>query len=98
LNRILALKEMGLSLEQIGLLLQDELPLEQIRGMLRLKQTEIEARVQEEQARLALVEWRLQQIEQEDTMPSECAPARITATAPRSRDFSRFLSNPVHSG
>jgi effector-binding domain-containing protein len=80
LNRILALKEMGLSLEQVGLLLQDELPLEQIRGMLRLKQTEIEARVQEEQERLALVEWRLKQIEQEETMPSQEVVVRKVAS------------------
>lgn len=37
LNRILALKGLGLSLEQIGQLLDDDLPAEQIRGMLRLK-------------------------------------------------------------
>jgi len=68
LNRILALKGLGLSLEQIALLLEHDLPPEQIRGMLRLKQVEIQERLDEEQARLARVEQRLRQIEQEESM------------------------------
>lgn len=68
LNRILALKDLGLSLEQIGQLLDKGLPAEQLRGMLRLKQAEIQQRVDEEQERLARVEARLRQIEQEDQM------------------------------
>ena len=70
LNRILALKDLGLSLEQIASLLNDDLPAAQIRGMLRLKQSEMRERVQEEQARLARVEARLRQIEQEGKMPT----------------------------
>jgi len=71
LNRILALKDLGLSLDQIGQLLEGDLPPDQIRGMLRLKQVEIEEQLQEEQARLARVEWRLKQIEQEEAMPTQ---------------------------
>ncbi len=37
LNRILALKDFGLSLEQIGQLLKEGLSLAQLQGMLRLK-------------------------------------------------------------
>ena len=40
LNRILALKDLDLSLAQIGELLDGDLPAEQMRGMLRLKQAE----------------------------------------------------------
>jgi len=47
LNRILALKDLRLSLEQIAQILRDELPAEQIRGMLRLKQAEIRQQVEE---------------------------------------------------
>ncbi|MBL7162818.1 MAG: MerR family transcriptional regulator [Anaerolineales bacterium] len=68
LNRILALKDLGLSLEQIGRLLDEELPSEQLRGMLRLKWAEIEGEVTEAQAHLARVEARLRQIEQEVVM------------------------------
>lgn len=69
LNRILALKELGLSLAQIAHLPDGDLSPEQIRGMLRLKQAQIQQQVQEEQAQLARVEWRLRQIEKEGTMP-----------------------------
>lgn len=71
LNRILALKDLGLGLEQIAQLLEDDLSPDQIRGILRLKQVEIRQQVQEEQARLARVEQRLRRIEQEETMPSQ---------------------------
>ena len=70
LHRILALKDLGLSLEQIARLLDDELPPAQIRGMLRMRQMELEQQVREDQARLARVEARLRQIEQEDKMPT----------------------------
>jgi DNA-binding transcriptional MerR regulator len=80
LNRILALKDLGLSLEQIGRLLGAdlpaselpvaELPVAELRGMLRLKRAELQAHVSDAQARLARVEARLRQIEQENHMPS----------------------------
>jgi effector-binding domain-containing protein len=68
LNRILALKDLGLSLEQISRLLADDLPLEQLKGMLRLKQAELRQQVSDEQARLARVEARLRLIELEANM------------------------------
>ncbi len=71
LNRILALKDLGLSLAQIGELLDGDLPVEQMRGMLRIKQAEVKGRVEEEQARLARVEWRLKQMEQEGIMSTQ---------------------------
>jgi DNA-binding transcriptional MerR regulator len=40
LNRILALKDLGFSLEEIGQLLADDLSLEQMRGMLNLRQAQ----------------------------------------------------------
>ncbi|MBT3190222.1 MAG: MerR family transcriptional regulator [Anaerolineae bacterium] len=51
LNRILALKDLGFSLEQIVHLLDEELSLEEMRGMLRMKQLELAERVGAEQAR-----------------------------------------------
>jgi DNA-binding transcriptional MerR regulator len=71
LNRILALKDLGLSLEDITRLLNDDLPSEQIRGMFRMKQAEIQNRLVEEQMRLARVEARLKQIEQEGKLPAQ---------------------------
>ena len=69
LNRILALKDLGLSLEEIGATLDDELPAEELRGMLRLKRAEIGQLVSEHQARLTRVENRLRMIEGEGKMP-----------------------------
>lgn len=66
LNRILAFKDLGFELSQIVQLLDEEVPPSQIRGMLRLKQVELQQRVQVEQERLARVESRLKQIEMDD--------------------------------
>lgn len=68
LNRILALKDLGFSLEEIGRLLSDGLSVEQMRGMLKLRETEARQRVQEEMEQLQRVESRLRQIEQENIM------------------------------
>ena len=70
LNRILAMKDMGLSLEQIALLLDKDLTPDQIRGMLRLKQVELRQQLVEGQARLVRIEAWLQAFEQEVTMPA----------------------------
>jgi effector-binding domain-containing protein len=68
LNRIVAFKDLGFSLEQIAKLLDENLSPVEIRGMLRLKQAELQQLVEEETARLWRVEARLKQIEQEESM------------------------------
>ncbi len=68
LHRILALKEMGFALEQIGRLLDEDLSAEQLRGMLKARRSEIQARLEDEMARLARVEARLQLLEKENPM------------------------------
>jgi DNA-binding transcriptional MerR regulator len=68
LYRILALKDLGFSLEEIGRFLDSDLSVEQMRGMLKLRQAEIRQEVEEEVARLARVELWLREIEQEDSM------------------------------
>lgn len=84
LNRILALKDLGFSLEQIAKLLEEVSPA-QIQEMLRLKQAELQQLVAEEQARLQRVAARLKQIEQEDTIPDydvvlkTVAPIKVAA-------------------
>lgn len=71
LNRILLLKDLGLSLDQIGRLLESDLPPAQLRGMLKLRQAEIERSIEEEESRLARVAALLNQIEQENTIMSK---------------------------
>jgi DNA-binding transcriptional MerR regulator len=70
LNRILALKELGFSLTQISQILRTGLPLPELRGMLRLKLLEIQQRIQDDQELMKRIEARLDQLEQEDTMPT----------------------------
>lgn len=62
LNRILVLKELGLSLDQITELLAQNLPTEAFQGMLALRKAQIEQSLQEEAARLRMVEARLDQL------------------------------------
>lgn len=69
LNRILALRDLGLSLDQIAQVLDEGVSPEQLRGMLRLKRAELQQHIAGEQARLARVEARLNTIDLEDTMP-----------------------------
>jgi DNA-binding transcriptional MerR regulator len=70
LHRIMALKELGLSLEQISLMIDADLPAEQIRGMLNLRQAEIQQRLHDEQERLQRVKFHLRMIEMESQLPA----------------------------
>ena len=70
LNRILALKELGFSLEQIALLLEEGLSFEQLRGMFILKQAQTQQMIDIERARLTRIAARCRQIEQEGKMPT----------------------------
>ncbi|MCA9934319.1 MAG: MerR family transcriptional regulator [Ardenticatenaceae bacterium] len=67
LHRILALKELGLSLEQIRRMVDGDVSADEIRGMLALRKAQIEQSLQEEAMRLLHVESRLQQMELEDS-------------------------------
>ena len=69
LNRIMSLKDLGFSLGQIRDVLDDGVSLEQLQDMLRLKRVEVGCRLTNERERLARIEARLRQIEQENTMP-----------------------------
>ncbi len=67
-HRILALKDLGFSLEQIARLLDEQLSLQAMQEILYMKQAELQNRVQEEQERLARVAARLQLITQENAI------------------------------
>jgi predicted transcriptional regulator YdeE/DNA-binding transcriptional MerR regulator len=69
LNRILALKDLGLSLDQVTGLLREGLSTAEMRGMLRMKRIELATQVEEEQARLLRVEQRLRQLEVDGCPP-----------------------------
>jgi effector-binding domain-containing protein len=69
LNRILALKNMGLSLDEVAKLLQEDVPVAHILDLLHAKQAEIKQRVEDEATRLARVEEWLRETERKGKMP-----------------------------
>ena len=62
LNRIIALRDLGFSLEQIAGMLEDDLSTDQLLGMLKLKRAEVEEQMKLEQQRLARLEVRIRQM------------------------------------
>lgn len=62
LNRILALRDLGFSLEQINGLLDEDLSTEQLLGMLKLKRAEVEEQMHLEQQKLSRLEARIRQM------------------------------------
>lgn len=92
LNRIIALKGLGLTLEQVREILDEKIDVGELRGMLRLREAELEASMSADAARLAQVGERLRMIESEGRMSSEdivtkrITPVRVaelTGTADR---------------
>jgi DNA-binding transcriptional MerR regulator len=68
LNRILALKDLGLSLEQVGRMIDEKISAEEVRGMLMLKRAELEQSLNDGIARLRHIESRLKQIEEQGSL------------------------------
>ncbi len=68
LHRILALKDLGFGLDQISEVLNAGVSLEQMRGMLRLREVEQQTRVEEETDRLVRIKAHIRLIEQESQM------------------------------
>lgn len=71
LNRIVALKDLGLSLDQVGRILADRVGVAELHGMLRLRRTELEDEMRAGGSRLAAVESRLRMIEREGEMSAD---------------------------
>lgn len=71
LNRIVALKELGFTLEQVGRMLEPGPDVVALRGMLTLRRAELEQRIADDRSRLTEVEARLRIIEKEGVMPDQ---------------------------
>src|SRR5689334_15276655 len=69
LNRLIAFKDLGFSLEQIGLLLDANLSAEQLKAMFDQKKKEITQEAMELQHRLDQLDRRLADLEQVSTLP-----------------------------
>jgi DNA-binding transcriptional MerR regulator len=71
LNRIVALKDLGFTLQQVQSILDEKVGIEELRGMLRLRRAELQSQIATDSARLAQVEARLRIIEREGAMPAD---------------------------
>jgi DNA-binding transcriptional MerR regulator len=69
LNRIVALKDLGFTLEQVGAMADERVDLEQVRGMLALRRAELAATAAATAARLEQVEARLRALELDGALP-----------------------------
>ena len=68
LHRILALKDLGFSLAQVRLIVDDDVSAEELRGMLRLRQMELTNEIADTELRLRRVELHIHSIDQESVM------------------------------
>jgi len=71
INRIVIFKELGFTLQQMVQLLQEDISAEQIRGMLRLKESEIQQLLENEMSKLSRIKKRMQLVEREGRMEME---------------------------
>jgi DNA-binding transcriptional MerR regulator len=101
LNRLLALKDLGFTLEQVGRFLDEDVAVGELRGMLRLRRSELAARIEADRDRLSRVEARLRIIESEDTMSTTevgvepVGPVRIAAVTGRAASAESSDIGPV---
>ncbi|GAA3048219.1 MULTISPECIES: MerR family transcriptional regulator [unclassified Kitasatospora] len=68
LNRVIALKELGFTLQQVRAVLDEQVDAAELRGMLRLRRAQLAEAIAADELRLARVEARLRTIESEGTM------------------------------
>ncbi|KGN38698.1 MerR family transcriptional regulator [Knoellia subterranea KCTC 19937] len=68
LNRLVALKDLGFALSEIGPILDADVGPDELRAMLVLRRSQVSARIEEDRTRLAEIERRLRTIEKEHDM------------------------------
>jgi DNA-binding transcriptional MerR regulator len=84
LHRILVLRDLGVPLSQIGQLIDDDVTVDELRGILRLRQAEARARLAAQTEQLTRVEIRLAQLEEGsmadyDVIVKRLEPLRVVA-------------------
>lgn len=80
LNQIVALKDLGFTLDQVGTLRAAELTTEQLRGLLTMRRAELEAELAERTFRHQQVEWRLRALELAEQSPYAVVVKTLPAT------------------
>lgn len=103
LNRILALRDLGLTLGEISRVLDEQLSPAELKGMLRLRQVEARQRLEADSARLARVEARLHRVEAEnrlgdyDVRVKRLEPLRVVFLAEVAPSFGEETLGPIFS-
>jgi DNA-binding transcriptional MerR regulator len=82
LNRILALKDLGFTLQRVQSILDEKLGADELRGMLRMRRAQLQEQMAADAARLASVEARLRTIEREGRMSTDDV---VVKQVPRTR-------------
>jgi DNA-binding transcriptional MerR regulator len=101
LNRVIAIKDLGFTLDQVSRILDDKVGVEELRGMLRLRRAQLEEQLTADAQRLTGVEARLRMIEQEGTMDSDdvvlkqIPPARVAELAALAASYEGADIGPV---
>jgi DNA-binding transcriptional MerR regulator len=86
LHRILALRDLGVPLSEVGQLVDEDVTVEQLRGILRLRQAEARAQLATQTEQLARVEARLAQLEEgpmgdHEVIVKRLDPLRVVAVS-----------------
>jgi DNA-binding transcriptional MerR regulator len=79
LNRILALKELGLTLTQILRLLDENISAEEIRGMLTMRKAQVEQTLRDELERVRSIEARIFQVEEQGRLVDDVVLKTVPA-------------------
>jgi DNA-binding transcriptional MerR regulator/effector-binding domain-containing protein len=101
LNRIVALKDLGFTLEQVATIINDKVGIDELRGMLRLRRAELENQLAADRARMVAVEARLRSIETEGAMPTDdvqvkkVEPVRVAEVTGVAASFEPVSITPV---
>ncbi|MFI7113676.1 MerR family transcriptional regulator [Nonomuraea sp. NPDC050227] len=101
LNRIVAIKDLGFTLEQVRTILDEKVSTEELHGMVRLRRAQLEAQINADLARLRGVEARLRSIETEGHMRTaevvlkKIDPVRVAQLSARAASYEGEDVGPV---
>ncbi|GAA3527506.1 MerR family transcriptional regulator [Nonomuraea rosea] len=93
LNRIVAIKDLGFTLEQVSAILDEKVSTEELHGMVRLRRAQLEAQISADLARLRGVESRLRTIETEghlrtaEVVLKKVSPIRVAELGARAAGY-----------